>query len=74
MIVPYSSVDLTKDIYAVRQHLAGLCLRLRRMNPTVEDAFLHMLVMWLVHFRSFDIERPRYGLLSTSLSIVLLSL
>ena len=67
MIAPYSSVDLTKDIYDVRRHLAGLCLRLRRMNPTVEDAFLHMLFMWLVHFKSFDIERPKYGLLSTSL-------
>jgi hypothetical protein len=49
---------------------------LRRMNPTVEDAFLHMLFMWLVHFKSYDIERPKYGLLSTSLNIhvVLLSL
>jgi hypothetical protein len=74
MIAPYSSVDLTKDIYAVRQHLAGLYLKLRRMNSTVEDAFLHMLFMWLVHFKSFDVERPKYGLLSTSLSIVLLSL
>ena len=61
-------------VYAVRRHLAGLCLRLRRMNQTVEDAFLHMLFMWLVHFKSFDVERPKYGLLSTSLSIVLLSL
>ena len=43
MIAPYSSVDLTKDIYiyAELRHLAGLCLRLRQMNPTVEDAFLH---------------------------------
>jgi hypothetical protein len=49
---------------------------LRRMNPTVEDAFLHMLFMWLVHFKSYDIDRPKYGLLSTSLNIhvVLLSL
>ena len=45
MIAPYSSVDLTKDIYAVRRQLAGLCLRLRRMNQTVEDALLHMLFM-----------------------------
>ena len=41
MIAPYSSVDLTKDIYAERRHLSGLCLRLQRMNPIVADAFLH---------------------------------
>jgi hypothetical protein len=45
MIAPYLSVDLTKDVYAVRRHLSGLYLRLRRMNPTVEDALLHMLFM-----------------------------
>ena len=63
----HTQVSIWPNIYAVRRHLSGLCLRLRRMNPTVEDAFLHMLSMWLVHFKSFDIERPKYGLLSTSL-------
>ena len=70
MVDPYSRVDLTSAIYAVLRHWRGQRFKFLLTNPKVELAFLAVFSMWLVHLRSFEIRRPRYGFVSTCFRIV----
>ena len=61
-ILPYSIVDLTNDIYAVFLYSRGQYFRFLRKKPKVELAFLATFEICVVHLRSSDICKPKYGL------------
>jgi hypothetical protein len=48
MIDPYSIIDLTRAIYAVLLHSLGQCCRIFLNNPSVELAFLQVLLIYLI--------------------------
>ena len=56
---PYSSVDLTKAKYAFFLVVSGQCCRFLLMNPNLELALLHISLMCVAHFRSFDMFIPK---------------
>ena len=61
-IAPYSSVERTRAMYDNLLHSSGQYIRFLRRNPSVEFAFLTMLVIWVFHCKSFEIVIPKYGL------------
>ncbi len=64
-MAPYSIVDRTNDICAVFLESFGQKRRFLLRKPSVELAFLATFEMCVVHFRSSDICKPRYGLCCT---------
>jgi hypothetical protein len=44
------------------RHVSGTFLKFLLRKPSVALAFLHTLFMWMLHFRSFEIWSPKYGL------------
>ena len=57
---PYSKIERVRAIYAVRLHCSGQNWRFRRSSPSTAFAFLVVLLMCGVHFRSSDRMIPRY--------------
>ena len=62
---PYSSVDLTSEIYASLLQSSEQYFKFRLKNPSVEFAFLVILVICVFHCKSSDIVSPKYGFEST---------
>jgi hypothetical protein len=52
--------------YVVFRHVSGTFLKFPLRKPSVALAFLHTLLMWMLHFRSFEIWSPKYGLSCTN--------
>ena len=69
MVAPYSMIDLTRVTYVVFRHVSGTFLKFLLRKPSVAFAFLHTLLMWMLHFRSFEIWSPKYGLSCISCSV-----
>jgi hypothetical protein len=55
MVAPYSMIDLTRVTYVVFRHVSGTFLKFLLRKPSFALAFLHTLLMWMLHFRSFEI-------------------
>jgi hypothetical protein len=53
----------------VFRHVSGTFLKFLLRKPSVASAFLHTLLMWMLHFSSFEIWSPKYGLSCTSATI-----
>jgi hypothetical protein len=53
-----SMIDLTRVTYVVFRHVSGTFLKFLLRKPSVALAFLHTLLMWMLHFRSFEIWSP----------------
>ena len=61
----YSTVGLTKDLYACSFTEAELMFKFLFRKPSVLFAFLHMLLMCVFHLRSDWMVTPRYFALVT---------
>jgi hypothetical protein len=53
----------------IHDHVSGTFLKFLLRTPSVALAFLHTLLMRMLHFRSFEIWSPKYGLSCTSCSV-----
>ena len=69
MILPYLTLEQTRPNKAFFLHVFQQQRRFLLRNPSVEFAFLQMLLICVFSFKLSEIVRPLYGLSCTCLRI-----